>query len=165
MAEYQDYILDSEYNIREDNLLGHSDQEEEPMDQDDNILEEGEDHPHSLVPAEQEEQGLFVCGDRGIFEDDPPPVPASPSLYGMSQLLRDFTSSPTHEDPEVPARSREELAKECVKNIPKPDPNLDWAVEMKSYDRRNTCQEEQKEQEVGLNYDPCFPPPSAEPIP
>ena len=95
MADDQDYILDCEYNLREDDLLGHSDQEEEPMDTEDNILEEGEDHPHSPVPAEQEEQGLFVCGDRGIFEDDPPPVPASPSLYGMSQLLADVNSSPT----------------------------------------------------------------------
>ena len=125
MADDQDYILDCEYDLREDDLLGHSDQEEEPMDQDDNILEEGEDHPHSLVPAEQEEQGLFVCGDRGIFEDDPPPVPASPSLYGISQLIRDVNSSPTQEDPGVPARSHEELVRECVKDIPKPDPDFD----------------------------------------
>ena len=54
MADDQDYILDCEYDLREDDLLGHSDQEEEPMDQDDNILEEGEEHPYSPVPAEQE---------------------------------------------------------------------------------------------------------------
>ena len=83
----------------------------------------------------------------------------------MSQPIRDINSSPTQEDPEVPACSREELAKECVKNIPKPDPNLDWAVEMNSHDKRNACQEEQQEQDVGLNYDPCLPSPSPEPIP
>ena len=134
------------------------------MDQDNNILKEGEDYPQLLAPAEQEEQGLFVRGDRGIFEDDPPPVPASPSLYGMSQLIRDVNSSPTQEDPEVPARSHEELAKECVKNIPKPDPDFDWLVEMNSHDRRNVCQEQQ-EQDVRLYQDPCLPSPSAEPIP
>ena len=36
---------------------------------------------------------------------------------------------------------------------------------MNSHDRCNTCQEEQQEQDVGLNYDPCLPSPSAEPIP
>ena len=67
------------------------------MDQGDNdsdcrILEEDEDQPQlpAEPPAEQEEQGLFVCMDRDIFEDDPPPVPASAtSLYGMSQLIAD----------------------------------------------------------------------------
>ena len=54
----------------------------------------------------------------------------------MSQLIADI-NVPTQEedpdnDPEVPARSHEELAKECIKNIPKPDPNLDWSVEMNS---------------------------------
>ena len=82
----------------------------------------------------------------------------------MSQLLADFNSSPTKEDPEVPAHSREELAKECVKNIPKPDPNFDWLVEMNSHDRRNVCQEQQ-EQDVGLYQGPGLPSPSAEPIP
>ena len=84
MADDQDFdILDCEYNPRGDKLLGHSDQEEEPMDQGDNdclILEEGEDPPQSPAepPAEQEEQGLIICRDRGIFEDDPP---SSPSLF------------------------------------------------------------------------------------
>ena len=82
----------------------------------------------------------------------------------MSQLLADVNSSPTQEDPEVPAPSLEELAKECVKNIPKADPDFYWLVKMNSHDRRNACQEQQ-EQDVGLNYDPCLPSPSAEPIP
>ena len=36
---------------------------------------------------------------------------------------------------------------------------------MNSYDGLNTGQKEQQEQDVGLNYDPCLPSPSAEPIP
>ena len=50
-------------------FLGPRDQEEEPMDQGDydsdvRILEEDEDQPQLLaeLPAEQEEQGLFICG-------------------------------------------------------------------------------------------------------
>ena len=60
MADNQDFdILDCEYNLRGDNLLGPSDQEEEPMDQGDNdciIMEEGEDPPQSPAesPAELE---------------------------------------------------------------------------------------------------------------
>ena len=114
MADFQDEdILDYEYDLRGDALLGPRDQEEEPMDQGDKdgdcrILEEDEDQPQSPAepPAEQEEQGLFVCADKDIFEqDDPPPVPASQtSLYGMSQLIRDV-KVPTQEDPEVPACS------------------------------------------------------------
>ena len=111
MADNQDFdILDCEYDPWGDKLLGHSDQEEEPMDQGDNdciILEGGEDLPPEPAepPAELEEElGMFACGDRDIYEDDPP-VPASPSLYGLSQLVRDINSSPTQEDPEVPARS------------------------------------------------------------
>ena len=67
------------------------------MDQGDNdcIIPEGEDLP---PPAEPEEQALFTFGDRDIFEDDPPPVPTSPSLYGMSQLMWDVNSSPSQED-------------------------------------------------------------------
>ena len=44
------------------------------------ILEEDEDQPQlpAEPPAEQEEQGIFVCSDRDIFEqDEPPPVPPS----------------------------------------------------------------------------------------
>ena len=118
MADDQDYILDCEYNLGEDDLLGQSDQEEEPMDTEDSILEEGED---LLVSAEQEEPGLFGCGDRDIFQEYPPPAPASP-LYGLSQLIRDVNSSPTQKDPEVPACSREELVKECVKTFPNQTP-------------------------------------------
>ena len=94
MADDQDYILDCEYDLGEDDLLGQSDQEEEPMDTEEGILEEGEDHPHSPAPAEQEEQGLFVCGDRGIFEDDSlqsQPLPAStgcPNSSGMSTQVQ-----------------------------------------------------------------------------
>ena len=80
------------------------------MDQGDNdsdcrILEEDEDQPQlpAQLPAEQEEQGLFVCADRDIFEqDDPPPVPASQSsLYVASQLFG-FVNVPTQEDFGVP---------------------------------------------------------------
>ena len=56
MADNQDFdILDYEYDLRGDVLLGPRDQEEEPMDQgyndsDCRILEEDEDQPQS--PAE-----------------------------------------------------------------------------------------------------------------
>ena len=77
-------------------------------DSDCRILEEDEDQPllPGEPPAEQEEQGIFVCSDRDIFEqDEPPPVPASQSsLYGMLQLIRDI-NIPTPEDPEVPPHS------------------------------------------------------------
>ena len=100
MADFQDCdILDYDYDLRGDALLGPHDQEEEPLDKGDidsscPILEEDENQPQlpAEPPAEQEEQGLFVCMDRDIFEqDEPPPVPASQSsLYGMSQLIRDI---------------------------------------------------------------------------
>ena len=74
MANFQDCdILDYEYDLGGDALLGPCDQEEEPMDQGDNdsdccILEEYEDQPQSRAepPAEQEEQVLFLCMDRDI---------------------------------------------------------------------------------------------------
>ena len=80
------------------------------MDQGDDsiILEGGEDMPPEPAepPAEfKEELGMFACGDRDIYEDDPPLVLASPSLYGLSQLVQDVNSSPTQEDPRVPACS------------------------------------------------------------
>ena len=119
MADFQYCdILDYEYDLGGDALLGPHDQEEEPMDQGDNesgccILEEDEDQPQlpAELPAEQEEQGLFVCVDRDIFEqDEPSPVPASQSLYGTYQLIRDI-KVPTPEDPEVLPRSpRKEAA-------------------------------------------------------
>ena len=132
MADDQDFdILDCEYDLRGDNLLGPSDQEEEPMDQGDNdciILEGGEDLPPEPAepPAELEEElGMFTCRDRDIYEDDPP-VPASPSLYGLSQLVRDVNSSPTQEDPGVPAHSpRTEAALQPV--------SLDWNAEVEHY--------------------------------
>ena len=134
------------------------------MDQGDNdsdclILEEDEDQPQlpAELPAVQEEQGLFVCADRDIFEDDSPPVPASPSLYGMSQLIRDVNSSPTQEDPGVPARSpRTEAALKPV--------SLDWNAEVEHYAPLPPVLEEE-EQDVGLKQDPCLPSPPAEPIP
>ena len=102
MANFQDpdildYEQDFEYDLRGDALLGPHYQEEEPMEQegydsDVCILEEDEVQPQSPAepPAEQEEQGLLVCGNRDIFEQDYPPVPSPQSfLYGMSQLIRD----------------------------------------------------------------------------
>ena len=107
MANFQDHDdLDFKYALGGDTLLGPN-QEDEPMegdtDSDCRILEEeDEDQPQSPAgppPAEQEEQGLFVCADKDIFEqDDPPPVPASQSsLYGASQLVG-FVNVPTKED-------------------------------------------------------------------
>ena len=132
MVDFHDCdILDYEYDLGGYALLGPNDQEEEPMDQGDNdsdccILEEDEDQPQlpTEPPAEQEEQGLFVCVDRDIFEqDEPSPVPASQSsLYGIYQLIRDI-KVPTPEDPEVPPRSpRTETALRPV--------SLDWSTEV-----------------------------------
>ena len=73
------------------------------MDQGDNdsdcrFLEKDEDQPQlpAEPPAEPEEQGLFVCMDRDIFEqDEPPPVPAfQSSLYSTLQLIR-YVNVPT----------------------------------------------------------------------
>ena len=124
-------ILDYEYNLGGDALLGPHDQEEEPMDQGDNdsdcrIIEEDEDQPQlpAEPPAEQKEQGLFICMDRDIFEqDEPPQVPASQSsLYDMYQLIRDI-KVPTPEDPEVPPCSpRTDTALRPV--------SLDWSAEV-----------------------------------
>ena len=149
MEDFQDQDIleiqdDFEYNFGVDGLLGQGDQEE-PMEQDhdSDILEEEK----SAELVDSEEQNLFGLGGKELFEqEDPAPSPQS-SLYGMSQLIADV-NVPTQEenpdnDPEVPACSHEELVKECVKNIPKPDPNLDWLVEMNSRDRCNACQEEQ----------------------
>ena len=75
-----------------DDLLGLRDQEE-PMEQDYNsdvcILEEEE----SADPAE-EEQNLFGCGGKDIFEQDAPAPSPQPSIYGMSQLLADAKLQP-----------------------------------------------------------------------
>ena len=135
------------------------------MDQGDNdsdcrILEEDEDQPQLPAEplAEQEEQGIFVCSDRNIFEqDEPPPVPASQSsLYGMSQLIRDFNIQ-TPEDPEVPPYSpRMEAALRPV--------SLDWSAEVEHNAHLSPVLEED-EQDVGHFQDPCLPPPPAEPIP
>ena len=67
------------------------------------ILEEEEVQPHSLAEslAEQEEENLFGCGGRDIFEqDDSPASSPQSSLYGMSQLIFDV-NLPTPEDPEL----------------------------------------------------------------
>ena len=81
MSDSQDYILDCEYDPHGDRLLDVSaDREEEPMDEDDCIILEEEEDLLS-VPAELEvDLGLFTCGDRDIFEDDPP---VNSSLYSL----------------------------------------------------------------------------------
>ena len=158
-------IFDWEYDPRGEGHLDLSaDWKEEPMDEDDYvILDEEEDLPSEPaeppVPAEPEaDLGLFACGDKDIFEDDPP---VNPSLYTLSQLVWDINSSPSQEDPGVPAHSQ--VVAECLKGIPKPD-DFDWVVKMNAHDKHNACQEEQ-EQDVRLQQDPCLPSLSAEPIP
>ena len=106
-------------------------------------------------PAQQKEQSIFIYTNRDIFEDDPPPVPASPSLYGMSQLIADV-NVPTQEDPRVPARSpRTEAALQPV--------SLDWNAGVEHNTPLPPLLEEE-EQDVGLYQDPCLPSPPAEPI-
>ena len=56
------------------------------------FLEEDELQPHlpAEPPAEQEEENLYGCGNRDIFEQDDPPVPSPhSSIYGLSQLFHD----------------------------------------------------------------------------
>ena len=64
------------------------------MDTEDNILEEGEDPPQSPAepPAEKEELGLFVWGDRGIFEDEP--LQSQPLWYVSIDTGRQLMSNP-----------------------------------------------------------------------
>ena len=91
---------------------------------------------------------MLAYGDRDIFDED------APDLYTISQFVADLNSSPTQEDPEVPAcspRTEEALqpvhigdwSSECEQNAP-----LDAGLEG---------------QEVGKE-DPCLPSQSAEPI-
>ena len=104
MADFQDKDIldlqeDFEYDFGGDDLLGLCDQEE-PMEQgydsDVCILEEEE----SADPADSEEQNLFGCGGKDIFEqDDPAPAP-QPSLCGISQLMVEVNVPTQKEDPE-----------------------------------------------------------------
>ena len=65
MSDGQEFILDCEYNPNGEDLLGQSDQEEEPMDQGDNciILEGEEDLPPEPAepPAELEAKILYLA--------------------------------------------------------------------------------------------------------
>ena len=80
-----------------------------------------------------------------------PPIPAS--LYNLSQLVRDVNSSPTQEDPGVPACSpRTEAFLQPV--------SLDWNAEVEPYAPLPPVLEEE-EQDVRLNQDPCLPSPPA----
>ena len=99
---------------------------------------------------------MLACGDRDIYdEDDPPVIPAS--LYNLSQLVQDVNSSPTQEDPGVPARSPR--TEEALQPVP-----LDWVTESERNAPLDPILEDQ-EQEVGLQQDPCLPSLSDEPIP
>ena len=126
------------------------------------ILDEVEELPpepaEQPVPAEPDADlgSMFTCRDRDIYDkDDPPVIPAS--LYNLSQLVQDVNSSPTQEDPGVPARSpRTEAALQPV--------SLDWAAEPELYAPLPPVLEDD-EQAVGLQQDPCLPSPPAEPIP
>ena len=86
---------------------------------------------------------MLACENRDIFDED------ASSLYTASQLVRDL-SSPTQEDPGVPARSQ--VVAKILKDISKPE-NLDWVAKM---DAHNT-----EEQDNRL-MDPCLPSPSVE---
>ena len=128
MADFQDQDIldlqeDFEYDFGGDDLLGPRDQEE-PMEQgydsDVCILEEEE----SADPADPEEQNLFGCGGKDIFEQDDPAPSPQPSIYGMSQLLADVNPPTLEEDPEdIPSHSpATEAALQSV--------NLDWNEEV-----------------------------------
>ena len=102
MEDFQDQdILDIQYDFEYDfgveGLQGQRDQEE-PMEQDydSDILEEEE----SAEPVDSEEQNLFGCGGKDIFEqDDPAPAP-QPSLCGISQLMVEVNVPTQKEDPD-----------------------------------------------------------------
>ena len=132
-------------------------------DSDCHILEEeDEDQPQSPaeLPAEQQEQGLFVCVGNDIFEqDDPPPVPASqPSLYGASQLA-EFVNVPSQEDLGVPPCSPETEA------ALRPVSIADWNAEVEQNNAPLPPILEEDKQDVGHFHDPCLPSPPAKPIP
>ena len=108
------------------------------------MLEEVQVLPEPADPAEPEDLGyMLACGDRNIFDED------ASLLYTASQLVRDL-SSPTQEDPGVPAHSQG--VAEIPRDIPKPE-NFDWVAEM---DAHNT-----EEQDNG-QMDPCLPSQSVE---
>ena len=101
MADLQEDIHDLQYDIEYefggDDLLGPRDQEE-PIEQDYDrdvcILEQEE----SADPAE-EEQNLFGCRGKDIFEQEAPALSPQPSIYGMSQLLADVNAPTPEEHP------------------------------------------------------------------
>ena len=126
MSYSQDNLLDFEYNIPGADILDQSaNLGGEPMEEEVVVLEEVQVLPEPAVPAEPEEDPgyMLACGDRDIFDED------ASSLYTASQLVRDL-SSPTQEDPGVPACSQ--VVAEILKNIPKPE-NLNWAAKMDAY--------------------------------
>ena len=83
---------------------------------------------------------ILACGERDIFDE------GGSSLYSVSQLVRDL-STPTQEDPGVPAHSPE--VEEALKPL-----NIEcWASKMDAY---------MEGHDLGQN-DPCFPSQSVEP--
>ena len=83
---------------------------------------------------------MFACGDRDIYDEDDTPIPAS--LYNLSQLVQDVNSSPTQENPRVPACSPG--TEEALQLVP-----LDWVTESECKAPLDPILEDQ-EQEVGL---------------
>ena len=126
------------------------------MDQGDDciILEGEEDLPpepaEPPVPAEPDADlgSMFACGDRDIYDkDDPPVIPAS--LYDLSHLVQDINSSPTQEDPGVPAHSPR--TEEALNPVP-----LDWVTESEQNAPLDPIMEDQ-ELEVWTTTGPMSP--------
>ena len=140
MSDSQDNLLDFEYDIPVADILDQSaDLGGEPMEEEVVMLEEVQVLPEPAEPAEPEDPGyMLACGERDIFDED------ASLLYTASQLVRDL-STPTQEDPGVPAQSLE------VEEIPKPE-GFCWVSKMDAYT------EEQDNGQV----DPCLPSQSVE---
>ena len=127
---------------------------EQGYDSDVCILEEEE----SADPADPEEQNLFGCGGKDIFEqDDPAPAP-QPSLCGISQLMIEVNVSTQKEDPDDgPPRNLATVA--ALWPV-----KLDWNAEVEA-EAPSAPVLEEAVLEDGRFQDPCLPSPLCEPIP
>ena len=127
---------------------------EQSYDSNVRILEEEE----SADPADSEEQNLFGCGGKDIFEQDDPAPSPQPSIYGMSQLIADVNVPTPEEDPEdiPPCSLATEAALQPV--------NLNCNEEVE-WEALSAPVLEEEVMEVRRFRDPYLPSPPHKPIP
>ena len=128
-------LLDYKCEVQGEELLNQSGDLEEPMEQEDAMLEE----------VQPEDPGcMLACGGRDIFEDD----------LSVSQLVA-ATNAPTPVDPAVPARSAE--TEEALQPVPIPC----WVAETEEQDSA-FLEPSLEVQDMG-HVDPSFSPSPVEP--